>query len=225
MNANPVLRLALALILWAPLMAGAATDFSVAERALFMDNHLGKLQPPLTLQYTFHKTGTLEEAFDDRVNLVLTARPDGKCCAVGTEFLTGARAVRQPEVDSAEGNPAILYFLERDIREMQRLTQGQPNYFRKRIRMAVYQGATVRSVNLPYRGRPVAVREISISPYRDDPNRARFEKLANKTYVFLLSDAVPGGLYGIRTRIDGESPASAPLMAEEMLLDGAGRQP
>jgi hypothetical protein len=130
-----------------------------------------------------------------------------------------------PEVESAQGNPAILYFLERDIREMQRLTKGQPNYFRKRIRMAVYQGASVRNVTLPYRGRPVAVQEISISPYLDDPMRPRYEKLAGKTYVFLLSDAVPGGLYGIRTRIDGESAGTAPLMVEEMLVDGAGRQP
>ena len=225
MNAIPVLRLALALVCWMPWLTMAATDFSVAERALFMDNHLAGLRPPLALHYTYRKTGSLEEPFDDTVSLVLTAQPDGKCCAVRADFFSGARAMRQPEIESAEGNPAILYFLERDIREMQRLTKGQPNYFRKRIRMAVYQSATVRSVNLPYRGRPVAVREISISPYLDDPLRARFEKLANKSYVFLLSDAVPGGLYGIRTRIEGESAASAPLMAEEMLIDGAGRQP
>jgi hypothetical protein len=133
--------------------------------------------------------------------------------------------VQEPEVESARGNPAILYFLERDIREMQRMTKGQPNYFRNRIRMAVYQGATVRDVTLPYRGQPVAVREISVSPYRDDPNHAKFEKLTNKTYVFLLSDAVPGGLYGIRTRVEGESAGAAPLVVEEMLLEGAGRQP
>lgn len=224
MNAIPVLRLALALICCTPWAAGAATDFSPAERALFMDNHLAGLRPPLTLHYVYHRTGTLEEPFDDSVNLVLTVRADGRCCAVRCEFFSGARAVQQPEIAGAEGNPAILYFLERDIREMQRLTKGQANYFRKRIRMAVYQGATVREVTLPYRGKPVAVREISIAPYLDDPNRPRFEKLAGKTYVFLLSDAVPGGLYGIRTRIGGESAASAPLMAEEMFLDGAGRQ-
>ncbi|MGJ7506670.1 hypothetical protein [Variovorax sp. GT1P44] len=225
MNAIPVLRLALALILGVPLLAAAATDFSVAEQAIFMDDHLGKLKPPLTLHYVFHKTGTLEEAFDDKVDLVLTAQPDGSCCAARAEFFSGARAVRQPEIESAKGNPAILYFLERDIREMQRLTKGQPNYFRKRIRMAVYQGAAVRDVTLPYRGQPVAVREITVSPYLDDPNRARFEKLASKSYVFLMSNAVPGGLYGIRTRVDGESAGAAPLMVEEMLLEGAGRQP
>jgi hypothetical protein len=224
MKSMAVPILALALGLATPWPAGAATDFSVAERALFMQDHLGTLQPPLTLRYAFRRSGTLEEAFEDTVSLALTAQPDGKCCAVRADFFSGKRAMRMPEVESAQGNPAILYFLERDIREMQRLTRGQPNYFRKRIRMAVYQGAAVRDLTLRYRGEPVAVREISVTPYLDDPNRARFEKLAGKRYVFLLSDAVPGGLYGIRTAIDGAAGAP-PLLAEEMLVEGAERQP
>ncbi len=213
--------LALALLVTLPVGAPAATDFSAAERALFMDTPLAKLRPPLTLHYGYRKTGTLEAAFDDSVDVMLTPQPDGSCCAAHAQFFSGPRALRQPDVESAQGNPAILYFLERDIREMERLTKGKANYFRKRIRMAVYQGASIRNVTLRYRGRPVAVREISIAPYLDDPNRSRYEKLANKQYQFMLSDAVPGGLYAIRTRIDGESGAAAPLLAEEMLLDGA----
>jgi hypothetical protein len=159
------------------------------------------------------------------VDVMLTAQPDGMCCAATARFLTGAREMRQPGVEGAQGNPAILYFLERDIREMQRLTQGKANYFRKRIRMAVYQGTSIRNLTLQYRGRPVAVREFSISPYLDDPNRPRYEKLASKQYLFMLSDSVPGALYGIRTRIDGESADAPPLMAEEMILDGAEPAP
>jgi hypothetical protein len=65
------------------------------------------------------------------------------------------------------------------------------------------------------------VQEISISPYLDDPNRSRVERLASKQYVFMLANAVPGGLYGIRTRISGESAEAPALMVEEMFLDGA----
>lgn len=213
------LLLAVGLLL--PAVAQAANDFSAAEQALFLDNHLGKLKPPLTLHYRYRKTGTLEDSFDDKVDVVLKARDDGSCCAASAQFLTGARAMRQPEVSGAEGNPAVLYFLERDIHEMERLTKGKANYFRKRIRMAVYQGATIRTVTLPYRGRPVEVQEISIAPYLDDPNRSRYEDLANKQYVFLLSKAVPGRLYGMRSRIDGKSADALPLIAEEMLIDGA----
>ena len=73
---------------------------------------------------------------------------------------------------------------------------------------------------VPYRGKTIAAREISIAPYLDDPLRVRFEKYANKTYVFTLSDAVPGGLYAIRTRVAGATPEAAPLIADEMVVDG-----
>jgi hypothetical protein len=207
--------------LLSPGTALAANDFSAAEQALFLDNHLAKLTPPLTLHYGYRKSGSLEAAFDDTVDVVLAAQANGSCCAASARFLSGERQMRQAEVDSAEGNPAILYFLERDIREMQRLTGGKANYFRKRIRMAVYKGATIRKLTLSYRGRPVPVQEISISPYLDDPNRARYERLANKEYVFMLSDAVPGGLYAIRSRINDKSADVPPLIVEEMLVDGA----
>ena len=139
-------------------------------------------------------------------------------------FLTGARQLRQPEVEG-QGNPVILYFLERDIREMKRLTKGPQNYFRKRIRMAVFQGATVRKLDAALSRARVAGQEIAITPYVDDPNRSRYEKLAGKEYRFMLSDAVPGGVYGIRTRIGGESAEAPPLITEAMLIEGAEPAP
>jgi hypothetical protein len=84
--------------------------------------------------------------------------------------------------------------------------------------MAVHQGATVRDLAVIYQGRSVAAREFVIAPYLDDPLRARFEKLVNKSYVFILSDAVPGGVVSIRTQVAGD--ANAPLLREEMTLDG-----
>ena len=220
-------------LVWAlssPAPAAAANDFSAAEQAIFIDNQMAALRPPANLRYAYRKTGSLEEPFDDNVDVVLVAQPDGSCCAASAKFFSGARQVPQPEVEGVQGNPAIFYFLERDIKEMERLTKGKANYFRKRIRMAVYQSAVIRDITLPYRGQNVAVREISISPYLDDPNRSRYEKLANKNYVFLMAKAVPGGLYGIRTRIEAGSATQPPLMAEEMLLQGiepapARRQP
>ena len=203
----------------------AAQDFSEAERTLFLTNHLATLRPPATLKYSYRKSGSLEEGFDDSVAIALRAQADGSCCKASAEFLNGARRLSLPEVDSVQGNPAILYFLERDIREMQRLTKGQHNYFRKRIRMAIYQGAELRPVKLPWRGREIAGREITITPYLDDPLRVRFEKLANKQYVFVMSDAVPGGVYAMRSRIAGASPDVPPLIVEEMRIDGAPALP
>ena len=209
--------------LLAPLTCSAQaqdkTDFSPAERLLFMTNQLTALKPPTTLRYTFRKSGSMEEGFDDSVSISLSKQPDGSCCAGVGDFLTGARKLRLPEVPVAEGNPVILYFLEHDVREMQRLTKGSQYHFRKRIRMAVYQGAKVREVSLGYKGKTIQGTEIFIAPFLDDPNRPRYEKLAVKQYRFLLSNAVPGGVYGIRTEIS-EAPQAA-LIVEELYAEGA----
>ena len=202
--------------------AVTAEEISPAEKALFVNNHLATLTPPTTLRYSFRKSGSLEAGFDDKVSISLRAQADGSCCSAVAEFLSGSRRLALPEVESAQGNPVILYFLERDIREMQRLTKGQANYFRKRIRMAVYQGATISELSVSYRGRNVAARQIVVTPYVDDPLRERFQTLAGKRYVFTLSDQVPGSVASIRSQVDG---ASVPLLLEEMTLEGVARQP
>ncbi len=200
--------------------AEGAKDFSAAERLLFMSNQLRSVQPPATLRYSFRKSGTLEPGFDDKVTLALKAVAGQPCCAAHVEFLGAERSAPMPDQPAAEGNPVLLAFLEREVREMQRLTKGSQNHFRKRLRMAIYEAATVRDLPLRYRGQTVAGKEVAISPYLDDPNRPRYDKLARKEYRFLLSDAVPGGLFAIRTQIPGAD-GSAPLLAEELLLDGA----
>lgn len=199
-------------------------DFSAAERALFMSDQLGTLKPPRTLNYRFRKSGSLEPGFDDSVKVVLRAQPDGRCCAASSEFFSGARRLPMPDTEEARGNPVIMYFLERDVREMQRLTKGQPNHFRKRIRMAIFDSATLQEVALQFQGKPVAGREILISPYLGDPVRARFEALANKQYVFTLSDAVPGGVYSIRTQVSAVVAGAPPVLVEELWVTGADRK-
>lgn len=216
-----LLAAALGLLSGPPALA-AADDMSPAEKALFMSNHLGNVKPPATLRYSFRKTGSLEEGFVDKVAIDFAAQADGKCCAASGQFLSGPRQLALPDVDGVQGNPVILYFLEHDIRDMKRLTKGSQNYFRKRIRMAVFEGAKIKPVSLRYQGREVAGQEIAITPYVDDPNRYRYDRLAGKEYRFLLSDAVPGGVYGIRTQIGS---GSASLITEEMLIDGAERRP
>lgn len=201
--------------------SAAEPDYSPAERLLFMTEHLASTQAPTTLRYSFRKTGSLEKSFDDTVSIRLGARADGSCCTAEGDFLSGEHRLALPALDDARANPVILYFLEHDVRDMQRLTKGQQAHFRKRIRMAIYNGADVRQTTFQYRGKPVPGQEIAISPYLEDPSRARFEKMARKQYVFMMSDAVPGGVFGIRSQVSDAEASTAPLMVEEMYVDGA----
>lgn len=220
---------------WAmlPCLAAAATleppagretdkqDFSAAEKLLFMTPQLGRLKPPQMLTYSFKKGGSFEPGFDDKVAVQFTPQAGGGCCAAHGEFLTEGRRLVMPDIPEADANPVILYFLEHDVREMNRLTKGAQNHFRKMIRMAVYKGATVRDVSVRWRGQQIKATEIGFSPYLEDPNRPKYEKFFKKEYRFVLSDAVPGGVFSIRTRVAGADDKAAPLLLEELYAEGA----
>jgi hypothetical protein len=198
-----------------------AKDFSAAERLLLMSDQLKGLKAGSTLSYRYQHQGEGDEAFEDRAKLMIAKRKDGSCCTAAGEFLSGARKLQLPEVERPVGNPVLLYFLERDIRQMNKITKGSANYFRKRIRMALYEAATLRDVQVSYKGKPVAAREILLTPYVNDPNEARFPQYVQRSYRFVLSELVPGHLVSLQTLTPGAKPDAAPLTDDQLTLEGA----
>lgn len=204
--------------------AFAADEPSKAEILLFQTDHLASLGSTSRLSYEFQKQGILEPGFDDRVEIVVNAR-DGKK-SVSTNYLSGSHKSDFPAVDDAQGNPVLMYFLERDIREMQRLTGGHWVFFKKRIRLALADDAVVRPVSFLYDGAEVKGQEVKITPFASDALRPKFEKFADKYYVFTLSDAVPGGVYQMRAVVPPEKTtagAEKPLMEETLTLSNVAR--
>ncbi len=207
-----------------PARAADPSQFSRAENLVFADKHLVNLKPPSSLRYSFVRSGSLEAAFEDEVRI--DVRRNGKvCCTVDGDFLSGERRLTLPEIPDAEANPVILYFLERDIREMQRLTKGRPNYFQKRIRMTMVDEAQVRDTTIRFQGREMPAQEVTLSPYAKDPARSRYERFADKRYTFVLAKNVPGGVYQLRTALPGALPSDPPALEEVMTLTGAEAGP
>jgi hypothetical protein len=196
--------------------AGAQGGLSEAETLLFQTDHLKNVPASATLVYAFRKTGSAETGFDDTVEIRI--RVAGGVKRVSVAFLTGERKIAFPEVARAEGNPVLLYFLERDIREMGRLTGGKPGYFRKAIRMALARSARVAKTELSFGGRGLAAREVAVTPYAEDPLKDRIGKYAAKTYVFILSADVPGGVYSVRSFAPppAGAPNETPLIEERL---------
>jgi len=182
---------------------------SPAETLLFETDHLALVQTPAVLVYDFRKVSNVEPGFSDKVSLDLASK-QGKTSAT-LHFLSGAHKHDIPALESAHGNPVLLGFLERDIAEMKRLTGGSTAYFRKRIRMALAQGADISKQTITYHGKPLPAQAIRIQPYLDDPMHARFEPYVHKTYVFIVSEQVPGGVYQLRSSLanHGGTPAEA----------------
>jgi hypothetical protein len=176
-------------------------QFSDAENRLFIDDHLRGLSGQTTLEYVYTKRGSLEGPVDDTARVVVGPPSTGGGQSVKVEYLSETRRLELSDIDAANANPVILFFLERDVREMHRLTGGSINYYRKRIRMALAEGARVQATTLNIGPRRIDATEIHIAPYRDDPARSRYEKFAEKTYIFTLSDDVPGKVVELRSEL------------------------
>ena len=184
-----------------PVQSADPSQFSDAENRLFVDDHLGRLSGPITLEYVYTKRGSLEGPVDDIARVIVGPPSTGGGQSVKVEYLTETRKLELSDIDAANANPVILFFLERDVREMHRLTGGSVNYYRKRIRMALAEGGQVRAATLNIGPRRIEATEIHIAPYRDDPARSRYEKYAEKTYIFTLSDDVPGKVVELRSEL------------------------
>ncbi len=222
----PRRALALTLLASCVLVSGQAkaADISPAETQLFLDEHLRVVKPPSTLRYGFEETIGRAAPVRAELELTLTARSDGGCCAVSAEQTGGPAFAVLPTLEDAKANPVILYFLEREIRQMQGMTGGQSSHFRRLIRLALAESAQLRDTTIRYGGRDLPAREIRIEPYRDDPRRFQYPALAGKAYVFVLADQIAGGVYQIRSIVLG-SAAGAPPLAQSLLTLAEERTP
>ena len=191
-----------------PVQSADPGQFSEAENRMFIDDHLRGLSGPTTLEYAYTKRGSLEGPVDDTARVIVGPPSTGGGQSVKVEYLTETRKLELSDIDVANANPVILFFLERDVREMHRLTGGSVNYYRKRIRMALAEGGQVQATTLNIGPRQIEATEIHIAPYRDDPARSRYEKFAEKTYVFTLSDDVPGKVVELRSELTAPPDAS-----------------
>lgn len=195
-------------------------DFSDAETRLWLSNHLGNITEPMQLYYEFTKEGQLEEGFSDAVYLdILALNEDGSKNA-DMQFFTGPRKQSfQPEnVTNVVGNPVLGIYLQGDVYEMSRLTEGGWRHFHRRIKLALHESAEVRPITISFAGEQLQAQVIAFSPYLNDPHRSRFEKYSNKHYEITLSDQVPGTLYQIRTVIRDAEEHAQPLLAETLTL-------
>ena len=195
-------------------------EFADAEVKLWMDNHLRNISSPGRLYYDFVKSGSYEEGFSDSVFLdIVRINEDGSKDA-DLEFFTAGRQQNERR-EGITGNPVLGKYMEGDVYEMNRLTNGSWRYFQKRIKSAFAENAKIEPVTFEYDGAERTGEKISITPYVNDPRRRQFAEFAPKLYEFILSDQVPGKLYQIKTVIPAGSPDSEPLMEETLTLQSA----
>ncbi len=182
-----------------PLAAQAEPSFSAAENDLFVADHLANVGEARQLVYELERSGPGQAPSRERIVLLLGERHADGGRRVKVQFDGTATGLDLPEIENARGNPVVLAFLERDVRLAQQLTGGQAAHFRRRLRLALADEASVSELGTEHAGRQVRARLIMVTPFASDLNRSRYGKLADKSYRFLLSPQVPGWVIELRT--------------------------
>ena len=196
-----------------------------AADLLFETPYLSRLAPGTTLAYDFSRRDSnpalFGPAFEDKIELTLAPEADERTRTAMVSYFTGERHQAAGPFRGMTGNPIVMLFLEQDVLAMSRMLRGNPRYLRNRWRTELNRGATVEPRRFRFGGHEIEGWKISLTPYAADPNRAQFREFAEKRYEFLVGDAVPGGIYEIRTvtpAADGSGPA---LLEERLSLAGA----
>jgi hypothetical protein len=212
-----------------PAGLAAATDESApsAQSLLFDATYLEPLSAPSRLVYSFrHKTGDPErfgKAFEDEVALQLSNSPGGSAGQkdVMVDMFTGDRERLVGPLTRVSGNPIIMMFLERDVSQMNMHVGGQPIYYRNVIRLAFREKAKLEPATFSWDGKEVRGTKITIQPFLGDPHAERLQFFQSKTYEFIVSDAVPGGIYEVHsTMADNRPDATAPALDTTLTLKG-----
>jgi hypothetical protein len=195
-------------------------EFSNAENKLWLDKHLLNIEQPVRLHYEFEKTGSYEEGFVDDVYLdIVEINEDGTRNA-NLQFFTEEKTqkVSPSNVQKITGNPVIGIYLQGDVYEMGRLTDGGWKYFHRQIKLAIADNNESEPVTIKVAGKEYQGEKITIYPFEKINKKDRLKEFSDKRYEFILSDEIPGKLYQIWTMIDDPANPSVPLLEEKLTL-------
>lgn len=188
----------MACVMPAAARAAGTDDITPAERLIFTTGHLHGIEPQTELDYTVLSSDQPAHSAD-LVRVLVVSRDNAKGDAQVSDHSGG---VPLPNA-GLQCNPVIIYFLERDIKEMEHLTGGQRRYFQQRLRLALAAGPRIETVTSQIGGKPMTARQIVVQPYLGDPNAERFAQYTGKRYTFLIADTLPGQVALIRTDVPG----------------------
>lgn len=170
-------------------------------------NHLALLPDRAKLVFDYRYDGSLlQQPFDDDVVLDFTRHGGDAGFDVDALLFPAHRDLRVGPLSAMAANPILVIFFQRDAHQMSNGTGGSQHYFRNVIRRVLQtpDPASVQPTTIRLDGREVAASEIIVRPFIDDPNRAQMRAFADKTYRFVVSEAVPGGVYEVRAETPEE---------------------
>lgn len=188
----------------------AQSEEKTATALIFSEPYLKKLGHPASIAYHYsHKTLNPNEygaAFNEDVTVNVNPPSTAQGFnSVGIAMKTKGRNYELGPFENTSGNPVVMMFLERELSQMRSKVGGAPVYFRNTIRRAFREKAEIEETTVNLNGEQVPATRVTIRPFVDDQNAGRFGKFQGKVFETVVADAVPGGIFAMKSFVPGES--------------------
>lgn len=178
-----------------------------AADLLFETPQLQATAPGTTLTYRYVRTSGIESAFgptvEDRIRLMVEPGDGPANRTLRVDLFSGPRHRAAGPFEDVSGNPVLALFLEHHVEALARVLSANPRYLKNAIRAGLRDKASVASAAIDLNGRSVPGWRVEVHPFAQEANKARMRGLDSLTYVFLVSDAVPGAVASIEATATG----------------------
>jgi hypothetical protein len=167
-----------------------------ATDLLFETPQWADARPGDTLAYRYSRKsaneGLFGPSFDDRIRLHVDRGATEDTRTVRVELFGAERRRASGPFEDVSFNPVLMLFLEHHVEHLSRSVQANPRYLKNAIRAALRDGFKLARGEASVGGRPVTTWQVVITPFLNDPNKARMKGLQDLVYTLAVSEQVPG---------------------------------
>lgn len=207
--------------------ASAAADSTPnAVGLLFETKHITGVTPGTELVYKFERKPSDEKllgpGFNDDIKIKVESEgavPGKKNVVI--EMFSGERARDPNRITDLDGNPMLIVFLDTALGHFQQLAGGDRAYLKNRFSTSFAKDAKIAAVKVSYKGQDVDGYRISVTPFANDPSRAKMRGYQNVEFSLVVSEKIPGHFAQMISNFANQE-KTAPTLEERTTLDGVG---
>lgn len=209
--------------------ASASANADTAPKAvdmLFETKHIVSIAPGTELIYKFERKPSDEKLLgpgysdDIKVKVESEGKEAGKKNVL-VEMYTGERKRDPNRITDMDGNPMLVVYLDTALGHFRQLAGGNYAYLKDKISKSFLKDAKVDPVMVTYKGQDLSGYRISVTPFANDPSRAKMRGYQNTVFSIVISDKIPGHFAQMTSDFANQE-KTAPTLQELTTLDGVG---
>ena len=207
-----------------PISAASPTGAPDVATLLFTIPEWSHAPAGTIVTYTYSKKASeasLGPSFDDHILLTVGPGDDPASRTAEVKMFSGANAKPAGPFRSDQQNPVLLLMLEENVQELSKVFKANPRYLKNAIRKAWRDDATIKPAQVAVDGKTISGTEISIQPFRGDPEASKMVGLDTMVYTVDVAEGLPGYVAAIEIR----APAAGVATFNETLRYGTSKLP